>query len=79
MTAETWQAKWIGSEEEEHRRIRESEAEWITNVGHPTDKVIEHSQHDFRLAFQLAKPAKRAVLYVTGKDTAAAWVNGNKY
>ncbi len=32
--------------------------------------------HDFRLRFNVTKPSKRAVLYVTGQDTAAAWING---
>ena len=43
-----------------------------------TGKAGNPSRHDFRLGFDLAQPVKRAVLYVTGKDTAAAWVNGKQ-
>ncbi len=36
------------------------------------------TQHDFRLRFSLARQVKHADLFVTGKDTAAAWVNGKQ-
>jgi len=77
MTAENWQGKWIGHEEEEERRIRESGAAWITNPG-VDFKGSNPTKHDLRLAFDLSGPVKRGVLYVTGKDTAAAWVNGKQ-
>ena len=35
-------------------------------------------QHDFRFRFQLAGQVKRAELFVTGEDSAAAWVNGTQ-
>ena len=77
MSAESWQGKWIGYEEEEERRIRESGAAWITNA--PEDyKGASPAKHDFRFGFDLAQPVKRAVLYVTGEDAAAAWVNGKQ-
>ncbi len=73
-----WQGKWIGYETEEERRIRESGAEWITNAPVEDSKASSPTRHDFRLGFDLAQPVKRAVLYVTGRDTAAAWVNGKQ-
>jgi alpha-L-rhamnosidase len=73
-----WQGKWIGYETEEERRIRESGAAWITNAPVEDFKGSSPTRHDFRLGFDLAQPVKRAVLYVTGRDTAAAWVNGKQ-
>jgi alpha-L-rhamnosidase len=75
MSAAQWQAKWIGYETSEEEHIREAGAVWITNPetqsasGTPT-------RHDFRFGFALPSPVKRAVLYVTGRDTPAAWING---
>ncbi len=36
------------------------------------------TQHDFRFRFQLNGAVKRADLFVTGEDSAAAWVNGKQ-
>jgi len=76
LMREAWRAKWIGSEDQELQSVRESGAEWISNRGeekydHPGD-----TRHDFRLAFHVEKPVQVAHLYVTGEDTAAAWING---
>ncbi len=67
----------IGFEEQEDRRIRESDAVWITNQGGVSASGAE-TQHDFRRVFTLSAPIKHAHLYVTGKDTASAWVNGKQ-
>jgi alpha-L-rhamnosidase len=77
MVAANWRSKWIGYETEEERSIRVSKAQRITNApqqvasGSPT-------RHDFRVTFDVTQPVKRAVLYVTGRDTAAAWFNGKQ-
>ena len=73
-----WQAKWIGYELPEHRAIRESGAAWITNAKQENFNAPGNTHHDFRLSFTLDQPVKAAHLYVTGKDTAAAWVNGKQ-
>ena len=78
LVPENWRAKWIGSESLEHRRLRESAAEWISYKGDANYKPSRESHHDFRFSFQLQKPVKHASLYVTGKDTAAAWLNGRQ-
>ncbi len=78
MGAANWQGKWIGYETEEEQHIRESGAAWITNPPVENLKGSSPTRHDFRLGFDLARPVKRAVLYVTGRDTAAAWVNGKQ-
>jgi alpha-L-rhamnosidase len=76
LTESNWTAKRIGYEQAEHRRIRESGAAWVTNPEVPNFNGTRDTQHDFRLRFDVTKPVKRAVLYVTGQDTAAAWING---
>jgi len=75
MDQANWRGKWIGYEEPELHSVRTSGAIWITNVAsQPTAAADTH--HDFRYRFDLQKPFTRAVLYTTGEDTAAAWVNG---
>ncbi len=75
-----WRAQWIGYEDVEHRAVRKSGATWITNADRsPAGAQIgRDTQHDFRLRFQLAGQVKHADLFVTGEDSAAAWVNGSQ-
>ena len=72
-----WDAQWIGYEDPEMHSIRESGAVWITNAASQSSSPGD-TKHDFRFQFPLDQPVKRAVLYTTGKDTAAAWVNGKQ-
>jgi alpha-L-rhamnosidase len=76
LQQENWEAKWIGYEEPELRRVRESGAEWITDTGGEAPKEATTTKHAFRFHFNLAKPVRRATLYATGQDTAGAWLNG---
>src|SRR5207248_187118 len=78
LEQKNWKAQWIGYEEPELRRIRESGAVWITNPETEAPEKSEKTNHDFRFQFQLTKPVKRGVLYVAGQDTAGAWVNGKQ-
>ncbi len=78
LQQENWKAKWIGYEEPELRRVRESGAEWITNAETEAPKDADKTQHDFRLHFEIAKPVRRGLIYVTGQDSAGAWVNGKQ-
>ncbi len=81
LLKESWKAQWIGYEDPEHRAVRESGATWITNTGDTKSTPPQQSadtQHDFRYRFQLNEPVKRADLFVTGEDSAAAWVNGKQ-
>jgi alpha-L-rhamnosidase len=73
-----WRGQWITYEEPELRSIREAKAAWITNAAVPSYTSPGDTHHDFRYAFNLNKAVKRAVLYTTGQDTAAAWVNGKE-
>ena len=79
MSQAAWQARWIGYEDPEQRSVREAEAKWITNAAVPDYKAQGVSRHDFRLTVNLPSPVRHATLYVTyvtGEDTAAAWING---
>ena len=78
LKQENWKAKWIGYEESELRRVRESGALWITNADTKTAGKAEKTNHDFRFHFNLAKPVRRGSLYVTGRDSAGAWINGQQ-
>jgi alpha-L-rhamnosidase len=78
LKQENWRARWIGSEAAEHRLLRESTAEWISNKGDAAYKPSGESHHDFRFSFELQNAVKYASLYVTGQDTAAAWLNGKQ-
>ena len=71
-----WHAEWIGHESAELHAIRTSGATWITNPAAASDRVSHTTHNDFRFAFPLPKNVARAVLYATGQDTIAAWVNG---
>lgn len=73
-----WKAKWIGYESPEHRSVREGGAVWITNAAVPDFKPPGDTHHGYRLRFALAKPVKRADLFVTGEDGASAWLNGEQ-
>jgi alpha-L-rhamnosidase len=72
-----WHAEWIGFEPEELHGIRESGAAWITNIA-STSSEPRDTNHDFRYRLSVDKAVKRAVLYTTGEDTAAAWINGQQ-
>ena len=79
LTPANWHAQWIGYEEAELHSVRDSGGAWITNQATPDTPptpAAADAHHDFRFPFTLDTPVARAVLYTTGKDTAAAWLNG---
>lgn len=81
LMQESWKGQWIGYEDPEHRAVRKSGALWITNIGSSKSNAPQadaDTQHDFRFRFQLKAAVKHADLFVTGKDSAAAWVNGRQ-
>jgi alpha-L-rhamnosidase len=77
LSQSKWQGKWIGYEEPELHRLRESGAKWITNSASEATEPND-TQHDFRYAFNLDRPVQSAVLYATGADTTTAWINGRQ-
>jgi len=78
LQQENWKAKWIGYEEPELKHLRESGAQWITNSDTDAPKAADKAAHDFRFTFAAARPVRRASLYVTGQDSASAWINGKQ-
>src|ERR1035438_7029283 len=81
MKQENWRARWIGYETAEEDAVRHAPAIWIANPDTQSlkDKKKRTEQHfAYRLTLTLAKPVKRAVLYVAAQDTVSAWVNGEQ-
>jgi alpha-L-rhamnosidase len=78
MDQSAWKANWIGYEEPERQAVRGANAEWITTADTGADKTEGDTHHDFRFSFELGKAVRHATLYATGRDTAAAWVNGKQ-
>ena len=84
MSANEWRSEWIGYEQPEDKSIRESGAQWITNVPSMavaaplpgTSATSADSRHNFRVNLSLRDAIVRAELLTTGQDTAGAWVNG---
>ncbi len=75
-----WQGQWIGYESAELHSLRTSGAAWITNHPAPGEPAPEPGKllHGYRLHFTLDKPVRSAVLYTTGQDSPAAWINGTQ-
>jgi alpha-L-rhamnosidase len=73
-----WKAKWIGYEEPELARVREAGASWISNAETKAPDLPADTHHDFRFRFETSQGARRATLYVTGRDTVSAWLNGKQ-
>ena len=78
LDAREWRGKWIGREEQEHKRVREADAAWVTNPKVENFPASGDTHHDFRLVFEVSKTVKIADLFVTGENTAAAWLNGKQ-
>ncbi|PYU79656.1 MAG: rhamnosidase, partial [Acidobacteria bacterium] len=78
LDAREWRGKWIGREEHEHKRVREADAAWVTNPKVENFQPSGDTHHDFRLVFEVSKTVKIADLFVTGENTAAAWLNGKQ-
>lgn len=74
--AGNWRAKWIGYEEPEHQALRQANASWISNPGSDDAKASGDTHHNFRFLADVPAKFRHADLFVTGEDTAAAWING---
>lgn len=82
---ENWKAKWIGYDEPQLHALREANAEWITNAETDSGSISGDTHHDFRFGFEVKGDVRRAparpvlaLLYATGRDSVAAWVNGKQ-
>lgn len=78
LDAKEWRGQWIETEDPELRRVREADAAWVTNPKVESFDGHGDTRHNFRFVFETSKTVKSADLFVTGQDTAAAWVNGKQ-
>jgi alpha-L-rhamnosidase len=78
LQAKEWRGKWIGHEEHEHKRVRDADAAWVTNPKVENFQASGDTHHNFRFAFEVSETVKLADLFVTGENTAAAWLNGKQ-
>ena len=78
MEQQNWNAKWIGYDEPELTAVRKANAEWITNSETDSAATTGDTHHDFRFHFDVSKEVRRVLLYVTGRDSAAGWLNGQQ-
>jgi len=77
MDSAAWRGQWIGYELPEERSLRESGVLWIATAATSGGQRAQ-KQHDFRRTFTVSGPVRLAHLYVTGKDTVSAWINGKQ-
>jgi alpha-L-rhamnosidase len=73
-----WRGRWIGYQTAEEVAERHSGALWVTSPD-ATTLLAEQTpeQHvAYRATVTPKKAVRRAVLYATGQDTVAAWING---
>jgi alpha-L-rhamnosidase len=75
-----WRGDWIGWETAEEAAVRKAPAVWVTNPDVAPGSAKPNSEQHFayRTTVTIAKPLERAVLFATGEDTVAAWVNGKQ-
>ena len=76
MGQDHWLGQWIGYEDREQSAIRAANAQWVTNPKVDNYQGKGETRHDLRLSFESPTAARAAILYVTGEDTASAWLNG---
>jgi alpha-L-rhamnosidase len=73
-----WKAQWIASETKEHKLVRESGAEWITDSEGNGEAKSAATLYGFRVSAQLPEKPEMATLFLTAKDSPAAWINGTQ-
>jgi alpha-L-rhamnosidase len=71
-----WKAEWITRDLPDVQGDYKSGVKWIWAAD---DNALTHAapgKHQFRFKFNLAQKPRDGVLFITGKDNAAAWING---
>jgi alpha-L-rhamnosidase len=89
LSPNDWRAQWIANDPQVDREDRRAPVKWISmpakNAVRQSSEVEDPSQrpagarnskYEFRLDFDLSEVPKEATLFITGKETVAAWVNG---
>ena len=80
LLTQDWRGAWIGWETAEEAAVRKAPSVWIANPDVIPGSAMPNSEQRFayRISITVGKPVERAVLFATGEDTVAAWVNGER-
>ncbi len=80
LLSQDWRGAWIGWETAEEAAVRKAPSVWIANPDVIPGSAMPNSEQRFayRISITVGKPVERAVLFATGEDTVAAWVNGER-
>ena len=78
LNQSAWRGDWIGWETAEEAAVRKAPAVWVANPDAVPGKPNSEQRFAYRTTVTVAKPLERAVLFATGEDTVAAWVNGEQ-
>ena len=73
-----WKAQWIAAETDQHKAVRESNAAWIWTKEEARGAAGKPPMVAFRAEFALDEAPVEATLFVTAKDSPAAWLNGTR-
>jgi alpha-L-rhamnosidase len=80
LLSQGWRGDWIGWETAEEAAVRKAPSVWIANpdVVPGTAQPLSEQRFGYRASLRVEKPVERAILFATGEDTVAAWVNGGQ-
>jgi alpha-L-rhamnosidase len=78
LQSSNWKAQWISSDTTEDREDRASAPKWIWTNGEDALKHPKPGNHQFRFSFDLTHRPIDATLFITGKDTVSAAINGKQ-
>ena len=77
---QNWRGDWIGWETGEEAAVRKAPAVWIADPDAVPGSTKPSSEQRFayRAIISIDKPLEHAILFATGEDTVAAWVDGQQ-
>jgi len=78
LYAQDWRAKWITRDLPVERGDYESGVKWIWDAKDNGLTAASPGKHEFRFRLVLQERPQEGILFVTGKDNVAAWVNGKQ-
>ncbi len=80
ILSQGWRGEWIGWETAEEALVRKAPAVWVANPDVVPGSGAPNSEqrYAYRTTVTVEKPVEQAVLFATGEDTVAAWVNGQQ-
>ena len=78
LSPQDWKAKWITHDLPVERGDYESGVKWIWDATDHGLTTATPGKHEFRFRLNLQERPQEGILFVTGKDNMAAWVNGKQ-